>query len=43
LDSLLDHLNNRRTMHDSQNDALKWARENQNDGHYCSRAMFHGL
>jgi hypothetical protein len=31
LDSLLDRLDNRRTMHGSQNGALEWARGNQND------------
>jgi hypothetical protein len=43
LDSLLDHLDNRRMMHGSQNDALKWTRGNQNDSHYYGHAMLHWL
>jgi hypothetical protein len=43
LDSLLDHLDNRRMMHGSQNDALEWAHGNQNDAHYYSRATLHML
>jgi hypothetical protein len=43
LDNLLNHLNNRRMMHGSQNDILEWVRVNQNDVHQCSRAMLHGL
>jgi hypothetical protein len=34
LDSLLDRLDNRLMMHDSPNDALEWARGNQNDAYY---------
>jgi hypothetical protein len=43
LDSLLDHLDNQRTIHDSRNDTLEWARENQNNIHYCSRVTLHEL
>jgi hypothetical protein len=43
MDNLLDCLGNQCTMHGSQNDALEWAHENQNDIHYCSRATFHKL
>jgi hypothetical protein len=43
LNSLLDHLDNQRTMHDSRNDALEWAHGNQNDAHYCSSTTLHGL
>jgi hypothetical protein len=30
-------------MHDFRYGALEWARENRNDAHYCSTAMFYGL
>jgi hypothetical protein len=43
LDNLLDYLGNRHTMHDFQNDALKWTRENQNVAHYCSHMILHEL
>jgi hypothetical protein len=43
LNNLLDPLDNWRMMHGSQNDALEWARENQNDAHYYSRVTLHGL
>jgi hypothetical protein len=43
LDSLLDRLDNLCMMHGSQNDALEWTCGNQNDVHYCSRVMLHGL
>jgi hypothetical protein len=43
LNSLLDCLDNRRMMHDFQNNALEWARGNQNDAHYCSDVTLHGL
>jgi hypothetical protein len=43
LDSFLDCLDNRRTMHDSQNEALEWARGNQNNTHNCSNVTLHGL
>jgi hypothetical protein len=36
LDSLLDHLDNRRMTHGSQKDALKWVHGNQNDACYYS-------
>jgi hypothetical protein len=39
LDSLLDRLNNRRTMHGSRNGALEWMRGNRKDIHYYSRVM----
>jgi hypothetical protein len=34
LDILLDRLDNRRMMHDSQNEALEWARMDRSDTHY---------
>jgi hypothetical protein len=43
VDNLLDRLDNQRTMHGSQNDALEWACGNQNDAHYYSRVTLHGL
>jgi hypothetical protein len=43
LDSLLDRLDNRIMMHGSQNDALKWVRENQKGTHYCSSTTLHWL
>jgi hypothetical protein len=43
LDNLLDHLDNRRMMHSSQNDALEWACRNQKDAHYCGYVTLHGL
>jgi hypothetical protein len=43
LDGLLDRLDNRCTMHSYQNDALEWARGNQNDVCYYSQATLHGL
>jgi hypothetical protein len=43
LDNLLDCLDNRRMMHDSQNDALEWVHMNRNDVHYCSCATLHRL
>jgi hypothetical protein len=43
LDSLLDCLDNRHTVHDSQNGALEWAHENQNDAQYYSRTTLHKL
>jgi hypothetical protein len=42
LNNLLDHLVNRRTMHDSQNDTLKWARRNRNDVHAVAVRRFTG-
>jgi hypothetical protein len=30
-------------MHGSQNDALKWVRENQKGTHYCNSTMLHWL
>jgi hypothetical protein len=38
LDNLLDRLDNRCMMHGSRNGALEWARGNQKDIHYYSRA-----
>jgi ligand-binding sensor protein len=43
LNSLLDHLDNQRTMHSSQNGAVEWVRGNQNDAHYRCHATLHGL
>jgi hypothetical protein len=43
LKRLLDRVDNQRTMHDSQNDALEWVCGNRNDAHYCGAAMLHGL
>jgi hypothetical protein len=36
LDSLLDHLDNRRTTCGSQNDTLEWVHGDQNDARYYS-------
>jgi hypothetical protein len=36
LDRLLGRLDNRRTMHGSQSDALKWVRMDQKYARYCS-------
>jgi hypothetical protein len=43
LDSLLDHLDNWRTMHGYRYNALEWARENQNEAQYYSVATLHRL
>jgi hypothetical protein len=43
LDSLLDHLDNQCTMHNSRNGVLEWACGNQNDAQYYSCATLHGL
>jgi hypothetical protein len=43
LNSLLDRLSNRRMMHDSRSDALKWVRGSQKYAHYGSGVMLHGL
>jgi hypothetical protein len=43
LDSLLDRLDNWRTMHGSRNGALEWARGSQKDAHYCNHVTLHGL
>jgi hypothetical protein len=40
---LLDHLDNRCTMHGFQNIALEWVRGNRNDTHYYSAVMLRGL
>jgi hypothetical protein len=43
LKQLLDHVDNRHTMHGSQNDALKWVRGNRIDSHYGSVTTLHEL
>jgi hypothetical protein len=43
LDSLLDRLDNWRTMHGYRYNALEWARENQNEAQYYSVATLHML
>jgi hypothetical protein len=40
---LLEHVDNWRTIHGSQNDALEWVHGNQNDAHYGGATTLHGL